>query len=504
MDRVRSRRAEENEENTIGGNRGRHGCTRFAYSRVILISLVFLCIVNAKGPQYDNRISCSSSFGTNIQSYCVTASPTRVSRQNLCLATTGLHRSRRALVKWTKHGYISFLVPGHDPPLEIAIYMDISRNPGSVSKPASTTTVQEEDTNLHTRNTSLPTPITYSRTHCPMCDGRVNRSRQSIQCCTCLDLFHQHCLNLNISSLNQSPKLDFSCHKCLQMANILNTSNGPHNLDEFKVPAKGLRFAHWNVNYMTKTKMEEIKLRVIHDDSKNLDILVITETCFSNKTNEDLFALPGYDLYRKDRATRSGGGVAIYVNTDLAVKRRADLEEPNLEILWLQVCPFKSKRPLLMAGVYRCPDAKVDYDRQLAENIERASLLNMKTILRGDLNLDYCRTQSFNRHRFVKDLKDSNFKQLVTEITRPASKTCLDHIWTNRPERITNIQCPNIYIFTYQFWECVCTNIVPLTKGSNTKALLTVTLKISITQNSLRTWRRPHGTLPSPLMMWRT
>ena len=56
MDRVRSRRAEENEENTIGGNRGRHGCTRFAYSRVILISLVFLCIVNAKGPQYDNRI----------------------------------------------------------------------------------------------------------------------------------------------------------------------------------------------------------------------------------------------------------------------------------------------------------------------------------------------------------------------------------------------------------------------------------------------------------------
>ena len=83
-------------------------------------------------------------------------------------------------------------------------------------------------------------------------------------------------------------------------------STGLNNLDEFKLPVKGLRFAHWNVNYMTKTKMEEIKMRVLQDGLKILDILVITETCFSNKTNEDLFAIPGYELYRKDRTTRSG------------------------------------------------------------------------------------------------------------------------------------------------------------------------------------------------------
>ena len=148
-------------------------------------------------------------------------------------------------------------------------------------------------------------------------------------------------------------------------------------------------------------------MRVLQDGLKILDILVITETCFSSKTNEDLFAIPGYELFRKDRSARSGGGVAIYVNTDLAVKQRADLEEP--EILWLEVCPFKSKRPLLMVGVYRYPDAKADYDRQLTENTERASLLNMKAILQGHFNLDYRRIRCFNRHRFVKDLKDLNF-----------------------------------------------------------------------------------------------
>ena len=54
--------------------------------------------------------------------------------------------------------------------------------------------------------------------------------------------------------------------------------------------------------------------------------------------------------------------------------------------------------------------------------------------------------RSFKRYRFVKDLKDLNFRQLVTEITCPASKTCSDHIWANKPERIVNMRCPNICI----------------------------------------------------------
>ena len=91
----------------------------------------------------------------------------------------------------------------------------------------------------------------------------------------------------------------------------------------------------------------------------------------------------------EDRTFRSGGGVAAHVNTDLAVKHRADLEEPDIEILCFVVCPFMSKRALLMAGVYRFSDAKADYDRQLTENIERVLLLNMETILQREFNLDY-------------------------------------------------------------------------------------------------------------------
>ena len=98
-----------------------------------------------------------------------------------------------------------------------------------------------------------------------------------------------------------------------------------------------------------------------------------------------------------------------------------------------------------MAGVYRSPSLKAEYDHRLAENINQTCLLNMETILLGDMNLDYLEKE-FNSHQLVKELRDSNFKQLVSSATRPISKSCLDHIWSNKPDRIVNIKCPDICI----------------------------------------------------------
>ena len=42
----------------------------------------------------------------------------------------------------------------------------------------------------------------------------------------------------------------------------------------------------------------------------------------------------------------------------------------------------------------------------------------------------------YDKHRLAKGLRDMNFKQLVDFITRPVSKTCLDHVYSNQPQRI--------------------------------------------------------------------
>ena len=39
-------------------------------------------------------------------------------------------KSSLPVTKWTKHGPISLHIPGHDPPLDITVFSDVSRNPG--------------------------------------------------------------------------------------------------------------------------------------------------------------------------------------------------------------------------------------------------------------------------------------------------------------------------------------------------------------------------------------
>ena len=38
---------------------------------------------------------------------------------------------------------------------------------------------------------------------------------------------------------------------------------------------------------------------------------------------------------------KNGGGVLAFVNDELSAIRRTDLEDSNLEILWLETAPFK-------------------------------------------------------------------------------------------------------------------------------------------------------------------
>ena len=54
-------------------------------------------------------------------------------------------------------------------------------------------------------------------------------------------------------------------------------------------------------------------------------------------------------LFQKGRIGKKGSGILAYVNDRLCASLQSDLMENNIEILWIEVCPFKSKRPVLVA-----------------------------------------------------------------------------------------------------------------------------------------------------------
>ena len=126
-------------------------------------------------------------------------------------------------------------------------------------------------------------------------------------------------------------------------------------------------------------------------------------------------------LYRKDRKGKVGGGIIMHVNKSVEAKRRMDLESNDTESIWIEICPHKSKRPLLVSGVYRLPSAKKEYNIILGKNIENAYLENKELVILGDFNIDYLNSDSFLKHDLVKILLNLNLTQLLKCVIRPMS-----------------------------------------------------------------------------------
>ena len=72
----------------------------------------------------------------------------------ISLAKNGFKKTSYSVSKWSKHGQTSLVVAGHDPPVDITIFVDVSRNPGPVSS-ISNILLQDaaSASNLHVRST---------------------------------------------------------------------------------------------------------------------------------------------------------------------------------------------------------------------------------------------------------------------------------------------------------------------------------------------------------------
>jgi endonuclease/exonuclease/phosphatase (EEP) superfamily protein YafD len=90
----------------------------------------------------------------------------------------------------------------------------------------------------------------------------------------------------------------------------------------------------------------------------------------------------------------------------------------------------------MLSGCYRPPSYSRDDDKLFDQCIETAYLTNKEVILTGDFNINFL-SQEFKKHYLSKSLTNMHFSQLVSDVTRPSSGTCLDHIYTNKCQHIT-------------------------------------------------------------------
>ena len=177
----------------------------------------------------------------------------------------------------------------------------------------------------------------------------------------------------------------------------------------------------------------------------DIDLLAITETWLKPE-NLDSEILPGNDfnIHRRDRTDRTGGGVLLAVRENILSMRRQDLES-SAEMLVCELRP-ESKKKIAVIVFYRPPDSDLKYIKEFKKSLQLIQRRNKfdQIIVCGDFNLpniDWTTGVATNNNtiyqHFTKTVKDHYLWQLVDFPTR--GENTLDLILTNIPNKIQNV-----------------------------------------------------------------
>ena len=208
-----------------------------------------------------------------------------------------------------------------------------------------------------------------------------------------------------------------------------------------------------SMNDLFKSKHPEISL--IHFNSRSLDknldqitdylktlnhkfsIIAISETWLKDKHNSPVFTeIKGYNLIRDDRSHKKGGGVALYISTDLNYKIRNDLNLPthsDYESIVIEL-ELNTKNKIISV-IYRPPDAPAyPFINNLSSAINLINKERKPAFICGDFNFDLLKVSSHGAtNEFLNTFYTGAFYPLITKPTRVTTKssTLIDNIFTN-------------------------------------------------------------------------
>ena len=125
-------------------------------------------------------------------------------------------------------------------------------------------------------------------------------------------------------------------------------------------------------------KCNRTKLCYIQDmaSESNSAFLILTEMHLTADTDTEV-SVPGYQLFRADRAVRSHGGAMVYVRTDLSSQLVASHSNSYCEIVDVKV---KTLDTLLLC-VYRPPDCPFVQFQEAIDVFQEAINKTMKVSL---------------------------------------------------------------------------------------------------------------------------
>ncbi|XP_068675499.1 uncharacterized protein [Montipora foliosa] len=395
-----------------------------------------------------NAYSCVIREG--IGTFCAFGFYARVPVR-LELSLHVFHKSGLPCCLWTTRGYTCLLVPGHDPPQDITIFMDVSLNPGpdltgSWIQLDQFTTSKVVGRQSHTNSPS--SNIKYSR--------KFLLSLRSSACTPCpqvLGELKSHGVlkyrggkggkKTRGNYLNIFPtttERDYANFGYLQAplpfrSVNLNNLISVTTTNSSKINCRCVQFCVLNVRSI-KNKTMAVKDFVVDQD---IDILALTETWLrpGNIDNVEIRTLcpTGYRFLHVPTDHSRGGGVGLLFKDTLQINSHIT---DTFKIFELMDIHFRTLQFIRVLLIYRPPDNSstmlfLEEFSLLLEQIMAESTGHL--LICGDFNVHVDDPCIIYANRFNEILESCNLKQLVTGAAHSNGHT-LDLVISKRDDHL--------------------------------------------------------------------
>ena len=176
------------------------------------------------------------------------------------------------------------------------------------------------------------------------------------------------------------------------------------------------------------------------------DVVGVCETWLNNTIlNGEL--LQGYNLFRKDRTGKIGGGALVAIKSELEALHRPDLERPDCELVVVQIKSLNSK-PVILYTFYRPPNSTHNSLNELNDSLQ-SNVEKDYVVVVGDFNLSelrWCEDQTTPNSstgqtgEFFCELFNDNFLQQRIVGSTHSGGNKFDLLLSDHPEVIHDVR----------------------------------------------------------------
>lgn len=161
--------------------------------------------------------------------------------------------------------------------------------------------------------------------------------------------------------------------------------------------------------------------------------IALSETWIKDTHDISFTNIPGYKFIHKDRLSKSGGGVGLYLKENIPHKIRKDLICVSGDSLFLEIT--HNNKAMLIGVIYRPPDSDcAEFVKEVENILVTIDNEHKLCMLTGDFNLDLL---NYSNHsptsNFVDLMFSYSYFPIISKPTRVTahSASLIDNIFTN-------------------------------------------------------------------------